>query len=108
MTVTSGVGGTSFNVSTADAAKYANLASPVVKILDSRMRTRVSNITISNVNTSTGLITTSAMGLTPDAGDFVVYDDYDNATAEQRLWGYISDNSGDLGTANDDEHLIAP
>lgn len=108
MTITNGISTTAFDVSTADAAKYANFTNPVVKVLDSHMRQRVANITISDVNTSTGRITTSSMGLTPSAGDFVVFDDYDNKTAEQKKYGAIADSSNYLGSSNDAAHIIAP
>ena len=42
------------------------------------------------VNTSTGACTCDALGETPVAGDIVAFADYYNATAEQKLWGYIS------------------
>ena len=107
-TVVSGSSQTSFTVSTTDASKYANFNSPVVKILDSGMRNRVSNIIITDVNTATGVVTTSSMGLTPAAGDLVVFDDYDNVTDDQKKYCYTADSTDDLGTSNDDAHLVAP
>ena len=45
-------------------------------------------------------------GLYPDAGDIVLFADYDNCTSEQKNWGFIADSDDNLGTADDDAHLI--
>jgi len=107
MTVTAGTDGENFTVSTADAAKYANLTAPEVVLYDSKMRARAAHVTLLTVNTSTGACTCDALGVTPAAGDVIAFANYDDATTEQQLFGYIADSSNDLGTANDDAHLIA-
>jgi len=99
-----------FFVSVTDAAKFANFTNPVVQICDSRMRQKVSSVTITDINTTTGLITTDGT-FTADTvgiGSIVLFADYDNATTEQKEFGYIADSSDYLGTANDVAHLIVP
>ena len=106
MTVTAGSSGTSFTVSAADAAKYANFTDPEVQMYDSHGRAQGSHVTITDVNTTTGVITCDDIGSTPSAGWTVRFCDYDDATSEQQDYGYLSDGSGYLGTANDAEHYI--
>jgi len=106
MTIVSGTDSTHFEVSSADGAKFANLTAPVVSIYDSRMRIQVSNKAISSVSGTT--VTIASMGLTPTAGWIVTFADYDNCTAEQKLFGFIADSSDNLGAANDDAHLMVP
>lgn len=108
MTVVSASDGENFVVSTTDAAKYANLTIPEVQLCDSKMRQKKANVTLLSVNTSTGACTCDNMGLTPTAGDIVLYADYDNCTTEQKNWNFIADSSNYLGTANDAAHLITP
>jgi hypothetical protein len=106
MTVTAGSSGTEFTVSAADAAKYANLTDPEVQMYDSHGRAQGRHVTITDVNTTTGVITCDDIGSTPSAGWTVRFADYDDATSEQQDYGYLSDGSGYLGTANDAEHYI--
>jgi len=108
MTVVSAADGENFVVSAADAAKYANFTTPEVQLCDSKMRQKVAAKTLLSVNTTTGACTCDAWGVTPAAGDFVLFPDYDDATTEQKLYGYIADASDNLGTADDDAHLIIP
>ena len=108
MTVTSASDGETFTVSTTDAAKFANLTLPEVQVCDARMRQRKANVTLLTVNTTTGVCTCDDMGFTAAGGHFIVFADYDYCTAEQKNWGFIADASNDLGTENDDAHLIAP
>lgn len=108
MAIVSASDGENFVVSAADAAKYANLTSPEVQLCDSKMRQRKASVTLLTVNTTTGACTCDDMGVTPNAGDMVLFADYDDCTSEQKNWGFIADSSNDLGTANDDAHLITP
>lgn len=108
MTITSVVDRTNFFVSTTDAAKYENFTSPEVQVCDSKMRQKVASITLTSVNSTTGLIHCDNPGLDLAAGYIVVFADYDNATAEQQNFGYIADASDYLGAANDAAHLIVP
>jgi len=108
MTITAVSDQENFTVSATDAAKYANLTLPEVQICDAGMRQKVSNVTVLAINTTTGAIQIDDAGLTLQVGWIVVFADYDDATAEQKLWGYIADASNKLGTANDDAHLIVP
>jgi len=108
MTITSVVSRTDFFVSTTDAAKYENFTDPEVQVCDSRMRQKVANITLTSVNSTTGLIQCDDPGLDLAAGYIVLFADYDNATAEQQNYGYIADSSDYLGASNDSAHLIIP
>jgi hypothetical protein len=108
MTVTAGTDGENFTVSAADAAKYANLTTPEVILYDSKMRARAAHVTLLTVNTSTGACTCDALGLTPAAGDIIAFANYDDCTAEQKRFAFIADASENLGTADDDAHLIMP
>ena len=65
-------------------------------------------ITLTSVNATTGLIQCDDPGLDLAAGYIVVFADYDNATIEQKNYGYIADATDYLGTANDAAHLIVP
>lgn len=97
---------TSFTVSSADAAKYANLTNPVVDIYDAGMRVQVSNKIITSVSGTT--ITIDDLGVEPTVGWIVVFSSYDNCTDEQKKFGFIADASNNLGAADDDAHLISP
>jgi hypothetical protein len=108
MTITAVTDQENFTVSVADAVKYANLTLPEVQICDAWMHQKVSNVTVLAVNTTTGTIQIDDAGLTLQVGWIVVFADYDNATAEQKKYGYIADSDNKLGTANDDAHLIVP
>jgi len=108
MTVVSATDGENFVVSAADAAKYDNFTLPEFQLCDSGMRQKVAAKTLLSVNTTTGACTCDALGVTPAAGDFVLFPDYNNATTEQKLYGYIADSGDNLGTADDDAHLIIP
>jgi len=108
MTVVSATDSENFIVSVADAVKYENFTLPEFQLCDSGMRQRVAAKTLLSVNTTTGACTCDALGVTPAAGDFVLFPDYDDATDEQKLYGYIADSDDNLGTADDDAHLIIP
>lgn len=108
MTITSVVSRTDFYVSTTDAAKYENFTDPEVQVCDSKMRQKVSNITLTSVNSTTGLIQCDDPGLDLAAGYIVVFAEYDNATSEQQNYGYIADSNNYLGASNDAAHLIVP
>jgi len=108
MTITAGASGTSWTVSTADAAKYVNLTTPEVQLLDSRMRVKVAAKTITAINTTTGVCTSDDWGVTPVAGDIVAFANYDSCTDEQKLFGFVADSSNNLGAADDDAHLLVP
>jgi len=108
MTIVSVVDSENFTVSVTDATKYANFTLPEVQLCDSGMRQRVAAKTLLTVNTTTGACTCDAWGVTPVAGDFVLFPDYDDATDEQKLYGYIADSDDNLGTDDDDAHLIIP
>ncbi len=97
---------TSFTVSSADAAKYANLTNPVVDIYDAGMRVQVSNKIITSVSGTT--ITIDDLGVEPTVGWIVVFSSYDNCNDEQKKFGFIADASNNLGAADDDAHLISP
>ena len=104
--MTAGASGTSFTVSAADAAKYYDFTLPECQLCDSKMRVKVAAKTLLTINTTTGVITCDDWGVTPVAGDFIVFANYDSCTTEQKDWGFIADASDDLGAANDDAHLI--
>lgn len=106
MTVLSAADGENFVVSAADAVKYSNFTLPECQLATANMRQKVAAKTILTINTTTGAITCDDWGVTPVAGDIVLFADYDNATTEQKAWGYIADSSNKLGAANDDAHLI--
>ena len=108
MTIVSASDGENFVVLTSDATKYDSLTLPEVQLCDSKMRQRKANVTLLTVNTTTGACTCDDMGVTPDAGDIVLFADYDNCTSEQKNWNFIADSSDTLGTAGDDAHLISP
>lgn len=99
MTITSVSDRTNFYVSTTDAAKYASFTSPEVQVCDSGMRQKVSNITITSVNSTTGLIQCDDPGRDLAAGYKVLFSDYRFATAEQQNYGYIADDNDVLGLA---------
>lgn len=106
MTVVSGASATEFTVSVADAAKWTT--GWEAKICDAGMREKASQITILTINTATGVITCDGIGATPQAGWVVCFEDYDNATTEQKRYGYIADSGDKLGTGDDDAHLVIP
>ena len=106
MTVVSAADGENFTVSAADAAKYADYALPEIALYDYGMRNKVAAKTLLTVNTTSGACTCDDWGVTPVAGDFIVFADYDSCTTEQQDWNFIADASDDLGAGNDDAHLI--
>jgi hypothetical protein len=108
MTITVVTNRTHFTVSAADATKYANFTAPEVQVCMAHMRQRVTNITLSSVNGSTGAIVCDDPGLDLQVGWIVLFADYDDCTAEQKLYGFIADTSNNLGAADDDAHLICP
>ena len=112
MTISESVyyGATYFDVSVVDATKYVNFTNPVVQICDAGMRQQWSNVIITDVNTTTGRITTdTTFGAETIALNWIVtFADYDDATTEQQLYGYIADSGDNLGAADDDAHLIIP
>ena len=108
MTITSVASRTDFYVSTTDAAKYDIFTDPEVQVCDSKMRQKVASITLTSVNSTTGLIQCDDPGLDLVAGYIIVFADYDNATEEQQNYGYIADSSNYLGASNDAAHLIVP
>ncbi len=105
MTVASGSSATAFTVSAADAAKWTE--GWEAQILDAAHRQIAASVTILTINTGTGAITCDSIGQTPQAGWLVVFADYDNCTAGQKLYGFVADTSNQLGTANDSAHLVA-
>jgi len=112
MTISESVyyGVTYFDVSVADATKYVNFTNPVVQICDAGMRQQWSDVVITDVNTTTGRITTDTTFAADTIGLnwIVTFADYNDATDEQKLYGYIADSDDNLGTADDDAHLIIP
>lgn len=106
MTVTAGTDGENFTVSVADAAKYADFTLPEFQLCNSRIRQLVAAKTLLTVNTTTGACTCDALGVTPAAGDFILFADYDSCTAEQKAYGFIADASNYLGAANDAAYRI--
>jgi hypothetical protein len=108
MTVTAGASGTEFTVSATDAAKYANFTLPEVRVSDAGMRSQAASITILTIDTTTGVIICDDIGSTPSAGWIITFADYDNCTDEQKLYGFFSDATDDLGAADDNAHLIVP
>jgi len=107
MTITAASSGTSWTVSAADAAKFANLTTPEVQLLDYGMRQQVAAKTLLTVDT-TGVCTSDDWGVTPTVGDIVAFANYDSCTDEQKKFGFIADSSNKLGAADDDAHLISP
>jgi hypothetical protein len=107
MTVTAGASGTEWTVSVADAAKYANFTNPEVRVSDAGMRSQAV-VTITAINTVTGVCTSDNIGATPSAGWIVNFADYDSCTDEQKLYWFLSDGSDQLGAANDPAQLIVP
>ncbi len=108
MTVTAAASGTQFTVSTVDATKFSKFTLPEIQLLNKNMRQKVNGKTLLTVNTSTGVCTCDDLGETPVVGDIISFSDYDQATTEQKRWGYIADSSNKLGAADDDAHLIIP
>lgn len=108
MTITSVTDRTNFFVSATDAAKYENFTNPEVQVCDAKMRQQVSSITLTSINSTTGLIQCDDPGSDLSAGWIVVFANYDNATSEQQNYGYIADSSNYLGASNDAAHLITP
>lgn len=89
MTVISGASSTSFTVSAADAAKFAGFSSPECAVHDAKMRLKAASVTLTAVNSTTGVITCDDIGSTPAAGWIVTFADYTSCTAEQRRWGFV-------------------
>ena len=89
MTVTAAASGTEWTVSVTDAAKYANLTTPEVAMYDSAMRVQVAAKTITDVNTTTGVITSDNWGETPTVGYIIAFANYDSCTDEQKNFGFI-------------------
>ncbi|MHA2070054.1 MAG: hypothetical protein ACXABY_37285, partial [Candidatus Thorarchaeota archaeon] len=104
MTVVTGVSATQFTVSAADAAKF-NVGEEIAMHYPN-MLVQSASITITNISGTT--ITVDSMGATPAAGWIAQYSDYDNCTTDQKLYWFLSDSNGKLGTADDPEHLIIP
>lgn len=108
MTVTAGTNGENFTVSTADAAKYANYTTPEIQLLNSHGRVKVAARTLLTVDSGTGVCTCDDWGLTPVAGDIVMFADYDSCTVDQKQYSFHANASYKLGAANDDADLIIP
>lgn len=100
LTVVSAAGATEFTVSTADAAKIAGFTLPEMQVCDVGMHIKAQPITILTVNTGTGVITCDDIGQTPAAGWKVQFADYDYCTAEQKRYGFIADEGGNLGVGS--------
>ncbi len=106
MTVLSAADGENFVVSAADAIKYSHFTLPECQLATANMRQKVAAKTILTIDTTTGAITCDDWGVTPVAGDIILFADYDDLTDEQKDWGVIADASNDLGAGDDDAHLI--
>jgi len=102
MTVTAGIGNTSFSVSSADAAKFS--IGDELAMHYANMVVQSASITITNISGTT--ITVDTMGATPSAGWVGQYAVYDSCTADQKRYWYASDGADQLGAANDPAHLI--
>jgi hypothetical protein len=102
MTVVTGVSATQFTVSAADAAKFS--IGDELAMHYANMTVQSASITITNISGTT--ITVDSMGATPAAGWIAQYSAYDNCTADQKLYWFLSDGSDQLGAANDTAHLI--
>ncbi len=112
MTVTVGTSATQFTVSTADAAKFERFTTPEIQLCAHTMRQKVAAKTLLTVNTTTGVCTCDDLGETPVAGDIIAFADYGDATAEQKLWGYIADgisieSNNELGAGSSSDPDVA-
>ncbi|MGR9045620.1 MAG: hypothetical protein ACU83N_10010 [Gammaproteobacteria bacterium] len=105
MTITAASSATGFTVSLADAALWTE--GWEAKIVDNYMNIKASSITILTINTSTGAITCDDIGVTPTAGWHVIFADYDNATNDQKKYGFCADSNGYLGADNSAGHLLS-
>lgn len=108
MTITAATSGTSFTVSTTDATRFTAGASPVVDVLDSKMRLVAASVTIATIDTGTGAVTCGDMGTTPPVGGKVVFADYDAATTVQQNYAFMGEAGGTLGASDDDAQAISP
>ena len=108
MIITAAVDGENFTVSAADAAKYGNYTTPEIQLLDSHGRVKVAAKTLLTVNTTTGACTCDDWGVTPVAGDIVVFANYDSCTTEQQLYSFTADAGNLLGAGNDAADLVVP
>jgi len=106
MTITAASSGTSWTVSAADAAKYANLTTPEVQLLDAGMRQQVAAKTITAINTTTGVCTSDDWGVTPTVGWIVAFADYSSCTDEQKKWGFIANSDDILGNDTSSGFLL--
>jgi len=106
MTVVTGTSATEFEVSSGDAAKFADFTDPEVTIHKPN-GAAVATVTITDIDGTT--ITVDSIGQTPAAGWSARFAGYDDATSEQtETYGYICDDDDYLGTADDDCHIITP
>ena len=108
MTVLSATSSTEFTVSLADAAKFDIFTNPEILLNASNMVNRAGPFTLTGIDTDTGVIDSDDLGVTPDAGDIIVFADYDDCTATQQLYGFVANSSDELGAAPEDAHLISP
>jgi len=108
MTVIAGASATQFTVSTTDAVKYSEYTLPEIQLRDANGRVKAASATLLTVDTSTGVCTCDDLGLTPSAGDVVTFANYDDCTAEQKLYSFIADATEKLGAADDAARLIVP
>jgi Na+/H+-translocating membrane pyrophosphatase len=106
MTVVTGTSATEFEVSSGDAAKFADFTDPEVTI-HKLNGAAVATVTITDITGTT--ITVDSIGETPAAGWTARFAGYDDATSEQtETYGYICDDDDYLGTADDECHIITP
>ncbi len=114
MRITDVVSDTQFHVLIADGEKFKQFTSPVVQIITDLGLDKYNNITIVSIEPSIvqpalwSLVTISPAAPGLSAGWHVIFDDYDNVTDEQKIWGYIADSNDKLGTAQDPAHVIVP
>jgi len=106
MTVVSGTSATEFEVSSADAAKFADFTNPEVSIYKPTGAV-VATVTITDITGTT--ISCDTIGETPEAGWTARFAGYDSVTEEQKeTYGFICDDDDYLGAADDDCHIITP
>ncbi len=105
-TLTAVTSQTQFTVSVADAAKF-EVGWEVQLYRSGYAATRGSAVTITSINTGTGVIQTDSIGATPAIGDKMCFADYASLSdATQKQYWAISDSAGALGT--DTGHKILP
>lgn len=78
-----------------EGAKWSRYTLPAVKVVSTNYTTRNDNSIISSV-VGNVITLASALSFTPQAGDLLIFDEYNNSTASQHLvYGWMSDTDFD-------------